>query len=350
MNGLVQDLASKVLDGNDLTREQVLELCQIEGEDLYDLFYWANRIRLRYVGPEVRCCSIVAAKAGGCPEDCKFCSQAARYRTHASALKFLEAESILNAAADAQRRGAIAFGIVNSGLGPTDEELNWLEEIIRRLRSQSAMAICASLGVLTQQQAERLAAMGVTRYNHNLQCSRRFFPDIVTTHTYDIRVETVRAVKAAGMKVCCGGLFGMGESWEDRVDLAFELKRLDVDIVPINFLIPIPGTPLESTAELSPLECLKIISIFRFVLPDKEIKVAGGREVHLRDLQSWIFFAGASALMVGNYLTTCGRPSEQDLQMVADLGLPVAVPDAASPLTGRMPADGLRNYVALKRP
>jgi biotin synthase len=175
--------------------------------------------------------------------------------------------------------------------------------------------------VLTPAQARRLAEIGVQRYNHNLQTSRRHFPRIVSTHTYDQRLETLRNLKAAGIGLCCGALFGMGETWTDRLDLAFELRDLQPEIVPINFLIPIPGTPLEGAKALPAMECLKIVAIYRFLLPQQHIALAGGREVHLRDLQSWMFRAGADSFMLGNYLTTCGRPPEQDLRMIEDLGL-----------------------------
>ena len=177
--------------------------------------------------------------------------------------------------------------------------------------------------MLTQGQAERLAELGVERYNHNLQTSRRFFPNIITTHGYDQRVETLHHLRQAGISVCSGALFGMGESWADRLDLAFELRAVDPDVVPINFLVPIDGTPLVGTEPIRTMECLKIIAIYRFLFPRQDIKIAGGREVHLRDLQSWMFYAGANSFLVGNYLTTCGRNAEADRQMVRDLGLEI---------------------------
>lgn len=324
MDGINQQiayLAAKVLQGDKLSRNEALSICGVCNEDLYDLFYWANKIRIKFAGSAVHCCSIVASKVGACGEDCKFCSQAARYNTHVKGVKFLGTESIIAAAQDAAQRGATAFGLVNSGLAPSDEEIERLAEPLKKIVEDIPIAACASLGILSEHQAERLASLGVREYNHNLQTSRRFFSQIVTTHSYDQRVETIKAIKRAGMRVCCGGLFGMGETWADRVDLALTLRELEVETVPINFLIPIPGTPLQNRTDLKPLDCLKIVSLYRFLLPDRIIKVAGGREVHLRDLQSWIFFAGANGLLLGNYLTTWGRSADEDLQMLADLEL-----------------------------
>ncbi|MCL2330390.1 MAG: biotin synthase BioB, partial [Phycisphaerae bacterium] len=206
----------------------------------------------------------------------------------------------------------------------SDAEVEEWGPVLQRIRKEGRITVCGSFGVLSADQAQKLAKFGMQRYNHNLQTSRRFFPNIISTHSYDDRLATLRHVKNAGISVCCGALFGMGETWADRIDLAFELRELDVDVVPINFLIPIDGTPLAGSELLDPLECLKIIALYRFCLPQKEIKIAGGRETCLRDLQSWIFFAGASSFMIGNYLTTCGRPAADDRQMVRDGGLELA--------------------------
>lgn len=323
MNNSLAEVAGRVLAGHALSRQDSLLLAQTSGEDLYDLFYWANRIRLRMAGPAISCCSIVASKVGACPENCRFCSQSAHYQTHVKDTAVLDADAIVGAAHDAASKGATCFGLVNSGLGPSDAEIEQFGEAMRRIRRDVPVDLCASLGVLNDRQAQRLAQLGVQKYNHNLQTSRRVFSQICSTHTYDQRIETIRALRRAGIRPCCGGLFGMGETWEDRVDLALQLRDLDVDTVPMNFLIPISGTPLQKEAPLSAMECLKIIAVYRCLLPDKTIMVCGGREVHLRDLQSWIFLAGASGLLIGNYLTTNGRAAAQDLQMLRDLELPV---------------------------
>lgn len=313
-------LGQRVLAGQLLDRAEARQLAHTSLAEVEELFYWANRIRLQFVGPAVRMCSIVAGKLGGCSEDCGFCAQSARFRTHVKPGKLTVAQ-MRTAAQQALANGAGSFGIVNSGRGPTQRELDWLEPFFRETAAQGAIRPCATLGELTEQQAARLRDMGVLRVNHNLETSRRFFPRVVTTHGYDDRLRTLRTAKAAGLSLCCGGIFGLGETWEDRLDLAFELRELGVDVVPINFLYSIEGTALAHRPPLQPLEALKIVAVFRFLLPDKEIKVAGGREKILRDLQSWMFRAGASSLMIGNYLTTCGRPAKEDLQMLRDLGL-----------------------------
>jgi biotin synthase len=243
---------------------------------------------------------------------------------------------VLAAARESADNGAQSFGIVNSGLGPSDDEIEEWGNVIRAIRREGRVRACASLGVLTAPQAQRLAEAGVQRYNHNLQTSRRHFSSIVTTHTYDDRLQTLRNLRAAGIELCCGALFGMGETWNDRLDLAFELREVNPEVVPINFLIPIPGTPLEHSRALEPIECLRIIAVYRFILPSQHLNIAGGREVNLRDLQSWMFLAGADSFMMGNYLTTCGRPVAEDLRMISDLGLelepylqPAAAPDEA---------------------
>ena len=236
--------------------------------------------------------------------------------------RLLDSQAVVDAARDAASHGASCFGLVNSGLGPTDQEIETFAQAMRQIRCDGSLDLCASLGILTESQTRP----GPTR-RPKVQPQP---PDLAAILPADLQYAHVRsthrydsAVKKAGILACCGGLFGMGETWEDRVDLAMELHDLQVDTIPINFLIPIPGTPLEGQAWLSTIECLKIIAVYRFMLPNQTIQVCGGREVHLRDLQSWIFLAGANGLLIGNYLTTCGRSAAQDLQMVSDLGLPL---------------------------
>ncbi len=318
----IAQLGHQVLDGNPIDRADAGFLCELVGDDLYDLFYWANRIRTTFVGRQVRFCAIIPAKLGGCTEDCKFCSQSSRYKTAVGGQTTMTQEQIVDRATQAAQVGAHHFGIVNSGRGPSREELeNWLGPVIRRLAADGKTSLCADLGQLTPQTARYLHECGIRRVNHNLETSERFYPQIVSTHSYGDRVNTIRIAKAAGLEVCSGGIFGMGETWTDRLDMLFALRDLGVDVVPINFLNPIPGTPLQDLRTLSPMECLKIISISRFILHDKELKVAGGREICLRDLQSWMFYAGASSAIIGNYLSTVGRTAETDQQMVRDLGL-----------------------------
>ena len=322
----ISAMADQVIAGRPIDRQQAAWIAGLELDHslLANLFHAATRIREFHFGKTVRCCSIVSAKTGQCGQNCAFCSQSAHFKTHVAELTVIEPDRVFDAAMRAAGDGAIAFGIVNSGLGPSDAEVEEWGPVLQRIRKEGRITVCGSFGVLSADQAQKLAKFGMQRYNHNLQTSRRFFPNIISTHSYDDRLATLRHVKNAGISVCCGALFGMGETWADRIDLAFELRELDVDVVPINFLIPIDGTPLAGSELLDPLECLKIIALYRFCLPQKEIKIAGGRETCLRDLQSWIFFAGASSFMIGNYLTTCGRPAADDRQMVRDGGLELA--------------------------
>jgi len=319
----IASITERVIAGTDLTRAQAQQLIQCaRHNELYDLFRGASQIRDHFIGSQVTCCSIVAAKVGGCSEDCAFCSQSVHFNTHVKGVTVCSIDQIAQAASESANCGAQWFGIVASGLGVTDDEIEQYGQAISQIHDRSDIGICASLGLLTASQSHRLAELGVQRYNHNLQTSRRHYPNIVTTHNYDERLATLHYLKAAGINVCSGALFGMGETWEDRLDLAFELRDVGVDVVPLNFLIPIEGTPLaQNTVPLEPIECLKIIALYRFLLPRQEIKIAGGREVCLRDLQSWIFLAGADGLMIGNYLTTCGREVLEVLQMIRDLGL-----------------------------
>ncbi len=248
--------------------------------------------------------------------------QSAHHDGPAKETSSLTDEQVLDSAWHAAEVGADSFGIVNSGRGPTRIELEgWLKPIMMRIAKEGKTRACATLGALTPETARFLYDCGIRRINHNIETSERHYPNIVSTHPFSERMNTLRVAKAAGLSLCSGGIFGMGEEWEDRLDMMFTLREVGVDVMPINFLNAIGGTPLENQPMLAPMECLKIVSICRFVLPHAELKVAGGREKVLRDLQSWIFFAGADSTMIGNYLTTYGRKPEMDHQMVRDLGL-----------------------------
>lgn len=319
----IQSIEHQVLDGTPLSPEQAEYLVTLDNEYLFDLFKIATGIREKLFGNKVRCCSIVAATVGGCNQDCAFCSQSARYKTTVVHRTELPREKVLQAAHNAVANGAESIGIVTSGRNPTDRQIEHWAESIAEIRNNGSIRVCASMGMVNQAQAKRLVEVGTQRYNLNLQTSRSFYSNIVTTHCYDDRIQAIRYLQDAGISICCGALFGMGESWSDRIDLAVELRDLDVDVVPINFLIPIEGTPLAKNKPLKPIECLKIIAVYRLMLPRQQLKIAGGREVNLRDLQSWIFAAGADSFMIGNYLTTCGRNPEADRQMVNDLGLSI---------------------------
>jgi biotin synthase len=324
--GGIAGLGRKVLDGGRLTRDEALWLLNREEQaELFALFTWANRVRERHHGRRIRLCSIVNVKAGGCPEDCKFCAQSAFYQTGAPRHGFIDAAPVRRAAEEAARHGVASLGLVAAWKGLREGPL--LDAVCERLAGLAASGTVlpdASLGLIpTLRVAERLRAAGLSCYNHNLETSRRFFPRQCGTHTYDDRIATLRHLKAAGIRVCSGGILGLGETRADRVDLALTLRELDVDVTPINLLNPIPGTPYADLEPIPPLEALKTLAVFRLLLPRQEILLAGGRAVNLRDLQSFMFMAGASALMVGNYLTTVNRSVEEDLQLIHDLGLEV---------------------------
>ncbi len=322
MQARIARLAERVLKGELPDRADAAYLTGVGGDDIYDLFYWANRIRIAMMGRDVKFCAIVAAKVGGCSEDCKFCAQSEAYDTAVGEQTKLTDEQVLQSAWHAAEMGADSFGIVNSGRGPTRRELEeWLKPLMVKIASEGKTRACATLGALTPETAKFLYDCGIRRINHNIETSERHYPNIVSTHSYSERINTLKVAKEAGLSLCSGGIFGMGEVWEDRLDMMFALREIGVDVFPINFLNAIHGTPLADQPQLAPMECLKIISICRFVLPRAELKVAGGREKVLRDLQSWIFFAGADSTMIGNYLTTYGRTPEMDHQMVMDLGL-----------------------------
>jgi biotin synthase len=320
----IAELGKRVLSGGSVTRQEGSWLFNLETTaDILDLLGWANRIREHFKGNKIHLCSIVNVKAGGCSENCRFCSQSAAYQTDSPRYGLIESEPVLEAASEATRNGVTALGLVAAWRGL--EEGPVLDEICERLdtlRRSGKARPDASLGIIKSQAvADRLKGAGLECYNHNLESSRQYFPQVCTTHSYDERVQTIRHLKQAGIKICSGGILGMGETREDRCELAFSLKDLGAHIIPINILNPMPGTPFADRAPLPPFEVLKSIACFRFILPRQEIMIAGGRTVNLRDLQSMIFMAGASALMVGNYLTTLNQPVEKDLQMLKDLGL-----------------------------
>lgn len=340
-------LARRIIQGGELTRAEVRELFALEGEAVYDLFYAAHKVRRHFHGNRVTFCSILPTKFGNCSEDCKFCAQSAWYDTGIEPHAMMSAQEVTGAMSYAREHGASAFGIVNAGRGPTAKEFPQLLETIKATNEVDGICHCVDIGTLSADQARQLKEAGVRRVNHNIETSREFYPEIVTTHTWDERVETVRHIQDAGLESCSGCIFGMGESIDDRVSLAFSLKDLQPVVVPVNFLNPIKGTPLEHLTPLRPMEILKIIAVMRLVLPRVDLKVAGGREKNLRDLQSWIFYVGATSALIGNYLATYGRPHDEDMRMVKDLDLvwhddhepkaPEPRPHAAStPSNGRM--------------
>ncbi len=289
------------------------------------VFKLADKIRKKYRKDIVSLCAIVNAKSGLCAENCIFCSQSLHHKSDIARYPFITAEQIFEKAKEAVSIKASCFGIVTSGKGINSEkEISIICDALKRIKkSLPKLHRSASLGIVSKDILIRLKRAGLQCYHHNLETSEGFFPNICTTHSYKERLNTIKSAKEIGLEVCSGGIFGLGETIHDRIDLALTIKNLDVDSVPLNFLNPIKGTKCEKFKPIPPLEILKTIAIFRILLPDKDIKVCGGRNTNLRSLQSMIFYAGASGMMIGNYLTTAGNDPETDLRMIKDLGLRV---------------------------
>ena len=309
----------KAAAGEALSPEEAHQILTAKGAELSEFMAGAHRLKESYLGDAIDLCSIINAKSGRCAENCSFCAQSSHHQTEAPTYPLKSVEEMVRGAHQAQQEGNHCYGIVISGsrIEP-GEELTQILAAIRRIKAETAIDPSASLGILDAEAARQLAAAGCKTYHHNLETARSFFPQICTTHDYEDDVKTVRVAKAAGMEVCCGGIFGLGESLEQRIELGMTLRELSVDSIPLNFLNPIPGTPLQDAHLLTPMDCLRIICLYRYLLPKKRITVCGGREKNLREFQSWIFLAGASGTMVGNYLTTSGRDRETDLQMIED--------------------------------
>jgi biotin synthase len=285
----------------------------------------AHEVRLAWCGPEVEIEGILSAKTGGCPEDCHFCSQSARFESPVQATPFLDVDEMVAAAQETKALGASEFCIVLAVRGPDQRIMDQILRAVAAVHDATGLNVAVSAGVLTPAQAHTLAEAGVHRYNHNLETARSFFGRVVTTHTWEERFATCQLVRAEGMELCCGALLGMGESDAQRVELLGQLRQLEPAEVPLNFLNPRPGTPLGGRPLVEPMDAIRWIALFRLALPAVILRFAGGREVTLRELQVLGMTAGINALIVGNYLTTLGRPPAQDLQMLADLRMPVAV-------------------------
>lgn len=286
---------------------------------LLELVSFANKTRAEYVGNRFELCNIVNAKSGLCSEDCKFCAQSSRHKTQTQTYPLKSKEEIVTAAKEAKNIGAVNFGIVTSGNRLNEKELNTIVETVTEITNSVGIDVCASLGAIEKSQLTLLKEAGLKRYHHNIETSANFYPKIVSTHSFDERVNTVRAAKEIGLQVCCGGIIGMGESWQDRLDMAGLLKELNVDSVPINLLIPVKGTALENTEPISCLDAVRTICIFRIILKDKAIKIAAGRETVLKDFQAMGFMAGANGMLIGGYLTVKGRRIQEDRQLVKEI-------------------------------
>ncbi len=320
----IDELERSVLQGGEVSLDQGTRLMEEVGRDeVFSLMAAADRIRRHFVGDEVHLCSIVNAKSGRCSEDCGFCSQSARFDTGIEEYALLDKDQVKEAAREAGSNGAEALGLVAAWRGLNEgPELEQVLDLVREVTQDGAVHCDASLGLIADEGvARKLKDAGLHTYNHNLETARSRFDESCSTHSYDDRLTTIANVRKAGMSVCSGGIVGMGETPRQRVELAVELRGVDPDIVPLNFLNPIEGTPEGERDVLPPLEALKCIAVFRFILPRHHIMVAGGREVTLGTLQPLMFLAGASATMVGNYLTTGGSGADEDLAMLRDLSL-----------------------------
>jgi biotin synthase len=318
------DAAKAVLDtGVGLDHEGVLAVLRCTDQELPEYLAIAHDVRMRWCGPEVEVEGIVSLKTGGCPEDCHFCSQSGLFASPVRAV-WLDIPSLVEAAKQTAATGATEFCIVAAVRGPDERLMSQLADGVAAIRAAVDINIAASLGMLTQAQVDRLAELGIHRYNHNLETARSHFPQVVSTHSWEERWDTLRMVRTAGMEVCCGGILGLGESVEQRAEFAIQLQELDPHEVPLNFLNPRPGTPLSDQPVLDPKDALRAIAAFRLALPRTLLRYAGGREITLGDLGTRDgLLGGVNAVIVGNYLTTLGRPPAQDLALLDELSMPV---------------------------
>jgi biotin synthase len=313
----------QVLDGGEgLTEQQALACLRLPDERLDELLALAHEVRMRWCGPEVEVEGIVSVKTGGCPEDCHFCSQSGLFESPVRAA-WLDIPSLVKAAEETAATGATEFCIVAAVRGPDARLMRQIAEGVAAIKAVVDINVACSLGILTEAQVAELAELGVHRYNHNLETARSYFPRVVTTHTWEERQDTCRLVRDAGMELCCGGIVGMGESVEQRAELAAQLGALAPDEVPLNFLNPRPGTPFGDLPVLAAADALRTVGTFRLALPRTILRYAGGREITLGDLADRGVLGGINAVIVGNYLTTLGRPAEEDLAMLAGLRMPI---------------------------
>jgi len=324
LTDILTEAREQVLErGEGLTQDQVLTVLQLSDERLDELLALAHEVRMRWCGPEVEVEGIISLKTGGCPEDCHFCSQSGLFASPVRSA-WLDIPSLVEAAKQTAKSGATEFCIVAAVRGPDERLLAQVAAGIEAIRNEVDIQIACSLGMLTAEQVERLSEMGVHRYNHNLETAKSYFPEVVTTHTWDERWDTLSMVREAGMEVCCGGILGMGETLEQRAEFAANLAELDPHEVPLNFLNPRPGTPFGDLDVLPASEALKAVAAFRLALPRTMLRFAGGREITLGDLGAKQgILGGINAVIVGNYLTTLGRPAESDLELLDDLQMPI---------------------------
>ena len=324
---MILEYAQKVLEDKKLTQNKAIELINVSNADTMLLLAMADKIRQKFNTNEVDCCAIINARSGHCSEDCKFCAQSAYNKTGVEVYGLLPEEEIVAAAQKAKAAGAVRFSIVTSGRGQQEQEdFRKICKTLTRIKEEVKIEVCASLGILTKEQALALKEAGVTRFHSNIETAPSHFPAICSTHTYQDKMSTLEAARAAGIRVCSGGILGLNETPEQRVEMAMELKRLGVDSVPLNILNPVKGSPFADNKPLTTWEILRSFAVFRFILPRALIRTAGGREVNLRDMQALALSGGLNGIMIGGYLTTGGRDPHADKIMLQDLGRTAAKP------------------------
>lgn len=323
---ILEHARTKVLaEGNGFNKQEVLQVLQLDESRIQELLELAHQVRLKWCGEEVEVEGIISLKTGGCPEDCHFCSQSGLFQSPVRSA-WLDIAGLVEAAKQTQKSGATEFCIVAAVKGPDERLMSQLEQAVAAIKAEVEIEVAASVGILTQEQVDRLKAAGVHRYNHNLETARSFFPNVVTTHSWESRRDTLRMVGEAGLEVCSGGILGMGESLEQRAEFACDLAELNPTEVPMNFLDPRPGTPFADKEVMETADALRAIGAFRLALPKTILRFAGGRELTLGDLGTEQgLLGGINAVIVGNYLTTLGRPMEKDIDMLNKLSIPLKV-------------------------
>jgi biotin synthase len=316
-------LAENVIDGYVPTKDEAMEILMAKDEEILSLVNAAYEIRRHYYGRKVKLNLIINAKSGLCPEDCGYCAQSIKAKTEIDRYTLISKQTIVEGAKEANKNKIGTYCIVMSGRKPTNNEVETVINAVQEIKNEvDQIKICACMGLVSEEQAHRLKAAGVDRFNHNINTSENHHENITTTHDYQDRVDTIENIKKAGISPCSGVICGMGETDEDIIDMAFALRELDADSIPVNFLHPIQGTKLENLDELTPLRCLKILALFRFINPTKEIRISGGREFNLRSLQNLGLFI-ANSIFVGDYLTTQGQCASDDYQLIQDLGFEI---------------------------
>lgn len=318
---------NRVINDGEITRDEAKELLTFNDEDTPLLLAMADKIRRFFRGNDVDCCAIVGGRSGRCPEACRFCAQSCHYNTGIKAYPLIDTDKMIEAAKKAKAAGATRFSIVTGGRAVEEgTDFNTILQAVPVIRNTVGIEVCCSLGFISENQLLALKKAGITRYHSNIETAPSYFKNICSTHTFADKEAMVKTVQKAGLRPCCGGIFGLGESLEQRLEMAFVLKNMGIDSIPINILNPVKGTPLEKAVPPSPWEILRIFAVFRFILPHAQIRTAGGREVNLRSMQAYALTAGADGLMIGGYLTTTGNKTHIDTQMLTDLGRKPAMP------------------------